>query len=110
MPKIRPRSALRSQVASGAASAALPSPSSLTIVAVQLDSSARIPDGLLAAMRHGGEKPHLGLPSGNPALYQGPTVCNSTTALGLQAAAVLNRVGSCSTGKERDAEIGRAHV
>ena len=106
MPKIRPRSALRSQVASGAASAALPSPSSRTIVAVQLDSSARIPDGLLAAMRHGGEKPHLGLPSGNPALYQGPTVCNSTTALGLQAAAVLNRVGSCSTGKERDAESG----
>ena len=73
---------------------------------MQLASSARIPDGLLAAMRHGGEKPHQGLPSGNPALYQGPTVCNSTTALGLRGQAELNRVGSCSTGKERDAESG----
>jgi RHS repeat-associated protein len=73
---------------------------------MQLASSARIPDGLLAAMRPGGEKPHQGLPSRNPGLHQGPTVCNSTTALGLQAAAVLNRVGSCSTGKERDTESG----
>jgi RHS repeat-associated protein len=73
---------------------------------MQLASSVRIPDGLLAAMPLGGEKPHQGLPSRNPALYQGPTVCNSTTALGLQAAAVLNRIGSCSTGKERDAESG----
>jgi RHS repeat-associated protein len=73
---------------------------------MQLASSARIPDGLLAAMRLGGEKPHQGLPGRNPALYQGPTVCNSTTALGLQAAAVLNRIGSCSTGKERDTESG----
>jgi len=39
-------------------------------------------------------------------LHQGPTVCNSTTALGLQATAVLNRVGSRCTGKERDAESG----
>jgi len=73
---------------------------------MQLASSARIPDGLLAAMQLGGEKPHQGLPSRNPALYQGPSVCNSTTALGLQAAAVLNRIGSCSTGKERDSESG----
>jgi RHS repeat-associated protein len=73
---------------------------------MQLASSVRIPDGLLAAMPLGGEKPHQGLPSRNPALYQGPTVCNSTTALGLQAAAVLNRIGSCSTGKERDTESG----
>jgi RHS repeat-associated protein len=71
---------------------------------MQLASSARIPDGFMAAMRLGGEKPHQGLPGRNPALYQGPTVCNSTTALGLQAAAVLNRIGSCSTGKERDDE------
>ena len=68
--------------------------------------STRIPDGLLAAMRLGGEKPHQGLPSRNPALYQGPTVCNSTTALGLRGQAELNRVGSCSTGKERDTESG----
>jgi RHS repeat-associated protein len=73
---------------------------------MQLASSARIPDGFMAAMRLGGEKPHQGLPGRNPALYQGPTVCNSTTALGLQAAAVLNRIGSCSTGKERDSESG----
>jgi len=73
---------------------------------MQLASSARIPDGFMAAMRLGGEKPHQGLPGRNPALYQGPTVCNSTTALGLQAAAVLNRVGSCSTGKEHDQESG----
>jgi len=60
----------------------------------------------MAAMRLGGEKPHQGLPGRNPALYQGPTVSNSTTALGLQAAAVLNRIGSCSTGKEHDTESG----
>jgi RHS repeat-associated protein len=33
-------------------------------------------------------------------------VCNFTVLLGLQAAAVLNRVGSCSPGKERDTESG----
>jgi RHS repeat-associated protein len=73
---------------------------------MQLASSARIPDGFMAAMRLGGEKPHQGLPGRNPALYQGPTVCNSTTALGLRGQAELNRVGSCSTGKERDSESG----
>jgi RHS repeat-associated protein len=39
-------------------------------------------------------------------LYLGFNVCNSTTALGLRGQAELNRVGSCSTGKERDAESG----
>jgi len=73
---------------------------------MELASSARIPDGLLAAMRLGSEKPHQGVLSRNPALYQGPTVCNSTTALGLRGQAELNRVGSCSTGKERDSESG----
>ncbi len=73
---------------------------------MQLASSARIPDGFMAALRLGGEKPHQGLPGRNPALYQGSTVCNSTTALGLRGQAELNRVGSCSTGKERDAESG----
>jgi RHS repeat-associated protein len=68
--------------------------------------STRIQDGFMAAMRLGGEKPHQGLPGSNPALYQGPTVCNSTTALGLRGQAELNRVGSCSTGKERDTESG----
>jgi len=60
-------------------------------------------------MRLGGEKPHQGLPGRNPALYQGPTVCNSTTALGLREQAELNRVGSCSTGKEHDAESGNEY-
>jgi RHS repeat-associated protein len=73
---------------------------------MQLASSARIPDGLMAAMRLGDEKPHQGLPGRNPALYQGPTVCNSTTALGLRGQAEINRIGSCSTGKERDTESG----
>jgi RHS repeat-associated protein len=73
---------------------------------MQLASSARIPDGFMAAMRLGGEKPHQGLPGRNPALYQGPPVCNSTTALGLRGQAELNRIGSCSTGKERDTESG----
>jgi len=73
---------------------------------MQLASSARIPDGFMAAMPQLREKPHQGLPGRNPALYQGPTVSNSTTALGLRGQAELNRVGSCSTGKERDAESG----
>jgi len=73
---------------------------------MQPASSPAMPEPLLAAMRHGGEKPHQGFSSRNPGLHQGPTVCNSTTALGLQATAVLNRVGSRCTGKERDAESG----
>jgi len=61
---------------------------------------------LLAAMPQLSEKPHLGVPSSNPALYLGHEVCNSTTALGLQAALYLDRVQSRSTGKERDSESG----
>jgi len=61
---------------------------------------------LLAAMPQLSEKPHLGVPSSNPALYLGHEVCNSTTALGLRAALHLERVRSRSTGKERDAESG----
>jgi RHS repeat-associated protein len=60
----------------------------------------------MAAMRLGGEKPHQGVRSQNPAPNQVREVCNFTVLLGLQAAAVLNRVGSCSPGKERDAESG----
>jgi RHS repeat-associated protein len=52
------------------------------------------------------EKLHLGVPSSNPALYLGFSVCKSTTALGLQAALHLERVQSRSTGKERDTESG----
>ena len=61
---------------------------------------------LLAAMPQLREKPHLGVPSSNPALHLGHEVCNSTTALGLQAALHLERVQSRSTGKERDTESG----
>jgi RHS repeat-associated protein len=68
--------------------------------------STRIPDGFMAALRLGGEKPHQGVRSQNPAPNQVREVCNFTVLLGLQAAAVLNRVGSRSTGKERDTESG----
>jgi RHS repeat-associated protein len=68
--------------------------------------SARIPDGLLAAMPQLREKPHQGLPSSNPALYLGFNVCKSTTVLGLRAALHLERVRSRYTGKERDTESG----
>jgi len=68
--------------------------------------SARIPDGLLAAMPQLREKPHQGLPSSNPALYLGFNVCKSTTVLGLRAAEHLERVRSRYTGKERDTESG----
>jgi RHS repeat-associated protein len=73
---------------------------------MQPASSPAMPETPLAVLRPGGEKPHQGFLSRNPALYQGPTVCNSTTALGLRGQAKLNRVGSRCTGKERDAESG----
>jgi RHS repeat-associated protein len=65
-----------------------------------------MPETPLAVLRLGAEKTHQGFLSRNPALYLGFGVCNSTTALGLQATAVLNRVGSRCTGKERDTESG----
>ena len=73
---------------------------------MQPASSPAMPETPLAVLRPGGEKPHQGFLSRNPALYQGPTVCNSTTALGLRGQAKLNRVGSRCTGKERDTESG----
>jgi RHS repeat-associated protein len=73
---------------------------------MQPASSPAMPETPLAVLRPGGEKPHQGFLSRNPALYQGPTVCNSTTALGLRGQAKLNRVGSRCTGKERDSESG----
>jgi RHS repeat-associated protein len=60
----------------------------------------------MAAMRLGGEKPHQGLPSENPALNLGHEVCNCTVLLGMRGQAELNRAGSCCTGKERDSESG----
>jgi RHS repeat-associated protein len=61
---------------------------------------------LLAAMPQLSEKPHLGVPSSNPAPYLGHEVSKSTTALGLRAALHLERVKSRYTGKERDTESG----
>ena len=60
----------------------------------------------LAAMPQLREKPRLGFSSKNPALHQVHEVCNSTTALGLQAALHLERIRSRYTGKERDNESG----
>jgi RHS repeat-associated protein len=65
-----------------------------------------IPDASLAVFSVNGGKPHQGLASKNPAPNQGHEVCNFTGLLGLQSAAVLNRIGSRSPGKERDAESG----
>ena len=73
---------------------------------MQLSSEAQIPDGMLAAIALRNEKPRLGVPSWNPALHQGIDASNSTIVLGLQSTAALNRIGSRSTGKERDAETG----
>jgi len=72
---------------------------------MQLGPSTQIPDGLLAAMLLN-EKLHHGVTSSNPALYPGTDERNSTTALGLQAGLLLNRVSSRYTGKERDLESG----
>jgi hypothetical protein len=54
----------------------------------------------MAAMRLGGEKPHQGLPGGNPAPNQVREACKFTVLLGMRGQAELNRAGSCCTGKE----------
>jgi len=73
---------------------------------MQLSSDVRIENGMLAAIALRNEKPRQGVPSKNPALHLGIDACNSTLMLGLQSTAALNRIGSRSTGKERDAESG----
>jgi RHS repeat-associated protein len=73
---------------------------------MQLSSGTQIPDGILADIALGNEKPRLGVPSRNPALHQGIDASNSTIVLGLQSTVALNRIGSRSTGKERDIESG----
>lgn len=52
------------------------------------------------------ENSRLGSATSNPALYPGHSVQNSTTALGLQWSLNQTRIGSRSTGKERDSESG----
>lgn len=73
---------------------------------MQLGPDTRIENGMLAPIALRNEKPRLGGRSKNPAPYPGIDACNSTTALGLQPTATLNRVGSRSPGKERDTESG----
>ena len=68
--------------------------------------STRAQDGFMAAMRLEGEKPHQGVPGENPAPNPVREVCKFTVLLGMRGQAELNRVGSCSTGKERDTESG----
>jgi RHS repeat-associated protein len=53
-----------------------------------------------------GEKTHQGVSGKKSAPYQGITWSKSTIALGLRGEGLENRVGSRSTGKERDAETG----
>ena len=60
----------------------------------------------ISASKCEGEKPHQGVASKNPALHQGITWSNSTTALGLRGARLETRVRSRCTGKERDTESG----
>ncbi len=73
---------------------------------MQLSSDVRIENGMLAAIALRNETPRQGVPSKNPALHLGIDACNSTLMLGLQSTAALNRIGSRSTGKERDTESG----
>ena len=51
---------------------------------MQLASSPAFPESPLAAMPQLSEKPHMGVPSKNPAWHPGFNVCNSTAAIGLQ--------------------------
>src|ERR1700686_1399406 len=53
-----------------------------------------------------GKKPHQGVAGEKTALHQGIVWSNSTTALGLRAVTVENRVRSRCTGKKRDSESG----
>jgi len=73
---------------------------------MQLASSARLPDGLLAAQWLGAEKPHQGVSTQKQAWHPAPSVCNSTTALGLRAGCAGNRVRSFYRGEQYDPDLG----
>lgn len=60
----------------------------------------------LAADPHLVENSRHGVTSTNPAIHQGFTLCNSTTALGIARGLLGNCVRSRCTGKERDGESG----
>ena len=73
---------------------------------MQTASSARLPDGFMAAIWLGAEKPHQGVSTKNQAWQPAPNVCNSTTALGLRAGCVGNRVRSFCSGEQYDQDLG----
>jgi RHS repeat-associated protein len=73
---------------------------------MQLASSTPIPDGLLATIALRNENSRLGVPSSDPALHLGQSVCKSEIVLGFKAADSMTRVGQRCTGKERDTESG----
>jgi len=73
---------------------------------MQTASSARLPDGFMAAIWLGAEKPHQGVSTRNQAWHPAPNVCNSTTALGLRASTALNRVRSFCSGEQFDSDLG----
>jgi len=73
---------------------------------MQTASSARLPDGFMAAIWLGAEKPHQGVSTRNQAWHPAPNVCNSTTALGLRASTALNRVRSFCSGEQYDSDLG----
>lgn len=67
--------------------------------------SARLPDGFMAAIWLGGEKPHQGVSTRNQAWHPAPSVCNSTTALGLRSGCAENRVRSFCSGEQYDPDL-----
>ena len=73
---------------------------------MQTASSACLPDGFMAAIWLGAEKPHQGVSTKNQACQPAPNVCNSTTALGLRAGCVGNRVRSFCSGEQYDQDLG----
>jgi RHS repeat-associated protein len=72
---------------------------------MQTASSARLPDGFMAAIWLGAEKPHQGVSTKNQAWQPAPNVCNSTTALGLRAGWTGNRVRSFCSGEQYDSDL-----
>jgi RHS repeat-associated protein len=73
---------------------------------MQPASSARLPDGFMAAIWLGAEKAHQGVSTQNQAWQPAPSVCNSTTALGLRAGCAGNRVRSFCSGEQYDPDLG----
>lgn len=68
--------------------------------------SSPIPDASLAVFPVNGENSHQGFVGENPAPNRVREVCKFTVLLGMPSATHPNRIGSCCTGKERDAESG----